>query len=76
MKAPNSKFQTPGKLQTSMSKERKVAHFSFWNLRIEISLELGPWDLELCCRRAAYCGLQLFSSIESVHSPVVKSLIR
>ena len=53
MKAPNSKFQIPGKLQSSMSKERKVARFSFSNLRIEISLELGRWGLELCRRRLA-----------------------
>ena len=37
-----------------MSKERKVARFSFSNLRIEISLELGPWGLELCHRRLAW----------------------
>src|SRR6266487_5659160 len=39
MKAPNSKLQIPGKLQTSKSKERLLS--LFWNLRSGISLELG-----------------------------------
>jgi hypothetical protein len=34
-----------------MAKERKVARFSFWNLTIGISLELGHWGLEACRRR-------------------------
>ena len=60
MKASNSKLQIPGKLQTSMAKERKVPRFAFWNLTIEISLELGHWGLEPCRRRvpgkAVPCG--------------------
>jgi len=34
-----------------MAKERKVPRFSFWNLTIGISLELGHWGLEPCRRR-------------------------
>jgi hypothetical protein len=45
MKAPNSKLQTPEKPQASRSKPN--AGGNKWSLRIEVSLKLEAWSLEL-----------------------------
>jgi hypothetical protein len=44
MKAPTSKLQHPEKHQTSTSNS---ARYRFWSLELEVSLELGAWNLEL-----------------------------
>src|SRR5437870_3763373 len=43
IKAPNSKPQIPGKLQTSISKEKSATRFFFWNLGFSWNLVLGIW---------------------------------
>src|SRR4051812_2124636 len=49
--APSSKHQAPEKHQKSNTKA-KFTRYSFWNLELGISLELGAWDLELPARSA------------------------
>jgi hypothetical protein len=52
----SSKFQVPNSREApNFNIQRKKNRLFFLsNLRIEISLELGPWDLELCRRRVAW----------------------
>src|SRR5438874_957031 len=43
-KAPNSKYQIPGKLQTSKTKKRTVVRFGLWDLELLWSLVFGVWS--------------------------------
>jgi hypothetical protein len=51
-----SKFQVSNSREApKFNVQRKKSRLFFLsNLRIEISLKLGPWDLELCRRRVAW----------------------
>jgi hypothetical protein len=43
-KIPSTNIQAPEKFQTPSSKS--ISHYLVWNLKIEVSLELGAWNLE------------------------------
>ena len=49
IKAPSPNIQHPEKLQTPSSKKLRAAN-PFWRLRLDVSLELGCWGLELMNR--------------------------